>query len=127
MILGIGIDLCEIERIRRAIENERFLRRVFTEREQARILEASGVRRGEISAGLFAAKEAVSKALGTGIAGFGFADIEINPDGLGRPVCTLHGGAASRAEALCDGGGHVFVSITHEKGMAAAMAVVERA
>ena len=126
MIFGIGIDLCEIERMRRAIEKERFLCRVFTEREQTRILEASGVRRGEIAAGLFAAKEAVAKALGTGIAGFGFADIEIVPDDLGRPVCALHGGAAARAEQLCGGGWRVFVSITHERDMAAATAVLEK-
>ena len=127
MILGLGIDLCEIDRMRRAIEKEHFLRRVFTEGEQARILAASGARRGEIAAGLFAAKEAVSKALGTGVAGFGCGDIEILPDAQGKPECRLAGGAARRAEALCGPGRawRVLVSITHESGMAAATAILE--
>ena len=53
-------------------------------------------------------------------------DIEIVPDDLGRPVCALHGGAAARAEQLCGGGWRVFVSITHERDMAAATAVLEK-
>ncbi|MBQ8110789.1 MAG: holo-ACP synthase [Clostridia bacterium] len=126
MLLGIGLDLCEIERIRRAIEKPRFLARVYTPAEQARILEASGPRRGEIAAGIFAAKEAVSKALGTGFDGF-FADaIEILPDESGRPVCALSGGAKARADAICGAGRwRIWVSVTHESGMAAANAVLE--
>ena len=125
MILGIGIDLCEIARIGAAIGRERFLERVYTERERERVLAASEVRRGEIAAGLFAAKEAVAKALGTGFLGFGLSDIEITPDDLGRPVCALHRGAADRAKALSGGAYRLFVSITHEAGMAAATAVLE--
>ena len=127
MILGVGIDLCRIERAAGAIERPRFLERVYTPAERARIEAASDVRRGEIAAGLFAAKEAVSKALGTGIAGFGPADIEITPDAAGCPRCALHGGALDRAMALAGGDGfRLWVSITHEQGMAAATAVVER-
>lgn len=120
MITGTGIDLCEIPRMAKAIEKAHFLERVFTPSEQARIRAASGPRRGEIAAGLFAAKEAVAKALGTGFDGFGPADIEILPDALGRPVCRL----CRRAEALA-AGGRIHVSITHEAGMAAAMAILE--
>ena len=123
MIVGIGVDLCEIERMRRAVDRPRFLERVFTEAEARRLREASDIRRAEIAAGLFAAKEAVSKALGTGFAGFGPGDIEITPDPAGRPVCALHGGALDRLTAL--GAGVPWVSITHEKGMAAAVAVIE--
>ena len=120
MILGIGLDLCDIRRIEGAIEREQFLKRVYTPREQARITSAAGVRRGEIAAGLFAAKEAVAKALGTGFDGF-FADaVEILPDEKGRPVCTLYRGALERA-----GDARVWVSITHESGMAAATAILE--
>ena len=120
MILGIGLDLCDIRRIEEAIDKRYFLERVYTPRERSRILAASGVRRGEIAAGMFAAKEAVAKALGTGFDGF-FADaVEILPDEKGRPVCTLYRGALERA-----GGARVWVSITHESGMAAATAILE--
>ena len=124
MIVGIGMDLCEIDRMRRAVERPRFLERVFTEAEARRVREASDIRRAEIAAGLFAAKEAVAKALGTGFAGFGPGDIEIIPDPAGRPVCALHGGALALLESL--GASAPWVSITHEKGMAGAVAVVER-
>ncbi len=125
MISGIGLDLCAIERATRAIERPRFLERVYTAAEAERIRAAGGTRRGEIAAGLFAAKEAVAKALGTGFAGLGPWDIEIVPDDLGRPRCTLSGGALARAEALCGKGPRVWLSITHENGMAAAMAILE--
>lgn len=118
--MGMGLDLCDIARIERAIEKARFLERVYTPRERERILQASGVRRGEIAAGLFAAKEAVAKALGRGFDGFGPIDIEITPDAQGRPLCTLHRGAAEAA-----GGGSVLVTITHEAGMAAAAAILQ--
>ena len=120
MIVGVGLDLCGIDRISKAIERERFLERVYTERERARILGASEVRRGEIAAGLFAAKEAVAKALGTGFDGFGPKDIEVVPDELGRPVCTLYKKAAGLA-----GSRRVHVSINHEGGMAEAVAILE--
>ena len=125
MIAGVGLDLCDIERIRKAIEKERFLDRVYTEQERIRILDANGVRKGEIAAGLFAAKEAVAKALGTGFSGFGPADIEITPDAAGRPCCALRRGALERARSLCGDGFSVWVSITHDGGMAAATAVIE--
>ena len=126
MILGVGIDLCRIERAAGAIERPRFLERVYTPAERARIEAASDVRRGEIAAGLFAAKEAVAKALGTGFTGF-FADaIEITPDDAGRPVCALSGGALKRASALAAGAPfRVWVSVTHEGGFAAAQAIIE--
>lgn len=125
MISGIGLDLCAVERMLRAIEGPRFLERVYTPAEAERIRAASGPRRGEIAAGLFAAKEAVAKALGTGFAGLGPWDIEIAPDAAGRPLCALSGGALKRAEALCQGEPRVWLSITHENGMAAAMAIIE--
>ena len=90
-----------------------------TPAERARI-----ARRGsETAAGLFAAKEAVSKALGTGFRGFGFQDIEVIPDAMGRPVCGLTGGALARLRAM--GGLRVWVSISHSGGFAMAVAVVE--
>lgn len=123
MIIGIGLDICEIKRIAGAIEGERFLARIYTNAERTRIENASDLRRGEIAAGLFAAKEAVAKALGTGFIGFGFGDIEIIPNVARQPECHLHGGAAVRFEQI--GGTRLFISITHEAGMAAATAIIE--
>ena len=125
MIAGIGLDLCEIERIKRAIERPHFVERVFTAAEAARINAASDMRRAEIAAGLFAAKEAVLKALGTGLSGIGTAEIEIIPDAAGCPRCALRGKAIERARALCGERFTVWVSITHESGMAAATAILE--
>ena len=127
MILGIGTDLCRIGRLERAIERPRFLERVYTPAERARIEAAHGARRAEIAAGLFAAKEAVAKALGTGFDGF-FADaIETLPDAAGRPTCSLTGGAKARAEALAGSASyHLWLSITHEEGMASAVAILEK-
>ena len=126
MILGIGLDLCEIERMKRAVEKPRFVDRVFTAAEAARIRAAAEGRAAEIAAGLFAAKEAVAKALGTGFAGFGPGDIEITPDIAGRPLCALYEGARARANALAGPyKPRIWESVTHEKGMAAATAVIE--
>ena len=126
MIQGIGLDLCEIERMRRAIQRPHFVDRVYTAAEAERIRAAGEHRAGEIAAGLFAAKEAVSKALGTGIVGIGLEEIEITPDAAGCPRCTLRGKALERARALCGGNSFtVWVSITHEQGMAAATAILE--
>ena len=125
MIAGIGLDLCEIERMKKAIERPHFVDRVYTAPEAERIRAASDIRRGEIAAGLFAAKEAVSKALGTGLVGIELSDIEVAPDASGCPRCALSGKALDRARALCGEGFTVWVSITHEGGMAAATAILE--
>lgn len=126
MILGLGMDLCPIERIATAIEKRRFFERVYTPREQQRLESLSlEKRRQEAAAGLFAAKEAVAKALGTGFTDFGFADIEILPDALGKPQCQLTGRAETRFKAL--GGQHVMITITHDGGIAAATAIIEGA
>ncbi len=125
MIAGIGLDLCEIGRMKKAIERPHFVDRVFTAAEAERIRAASDIRRGEIAAGLFAAKEAVLKALGTGLVGIGLSDIEITPDAAGCPRCVLSGSALERARTLGGGRFNVWVSITHEAGMAAATAILE--
>ena len=119
MILGLGIDLCDIARIERAIKNERFLSRAYTESERAKIAE----RGPSTAAGYFAAKEAAAKALGTGFRDFMLKDIEITPDALGRPNATLYNGALERMRAL--GGRGMMVSITHSGGYAAAVVVIE--
>jgi holo-[acyl-carrier protein] synthase len=120
MIQGVGTDLCRIERIARAMENPRFAARIYTPAERARMENLGPERRAERAAGLFAAKEAVAKALGTGFSGFGFADVEILADGNGRPVVSLHGGAAALAPEAA-----IHLSITHDAGLAMAFAVIE--
>jgi len=119
MILGVGTDVCSIARIEKALENPRFLERWFTEAERDYI----SARSAASAAGIFAAKEAVSKALGTGFSGFGPDKIEILHDAGGKPLCRLHAGAKDRAEAI--GAGEVMVSISHDGGVAVAFALAQ--
>ncbi len=124
MILGLGLDLVELPRIAASLERfgDRFLDRILTPAERAS-LPPHPVNR---VAGLFAAKEAASKALGTGFAqGITFQHLEILPDPLGRPTLTLHGPAQERAQTL--GATSWHVSITHERTTAAAVVVLEQA
>ena len=116
MCKGIGIDMCEITRMQSLLDEGRSLRRLFTEEEQAYIA-SKGAAAAQTMAGLFAAKEAVLKALGTGMT-ISMTDICITHTDLGQPIVTLSGKAA-------DMGGRVHLSITHEGGMAAAFAVWE--
>jgi len=97
MALSVGVDLIEIARIRRAIERwgDRFLKHVYTPLEVAYC-------RGRIPelAARFAAKEAVSKALGTGLYGISWTEMEVLGDQRGKPLVTLYGRALARAQAL---------------------------
>ena len=113
-VKGLGIDLCEIARMQRLLEENRPLRRMFTTAEEAYI-RSKHAAAAQTMAGLFAAKEAVLKALGTGMS-VAMTDIVISHTELGQPIATLTGKAA-------EFGGTVMVSITHEAGMAAAFAV----
>jgi len=122
VILGLGIDLVELARIESALDRfgERFLARILTPAEQAALPPRPVAR----AAGLFAAKEAAVKALGTGFSqGIGFKHLQILPDALGRPTLTLAGPALARAQAL--GATIWHVSITHERATAAAVVVIE--
>ncbi len=127
MITGIGMDLVEIDRIRRMLEGQagsRFMERVLTERERE-LARGKGGRLAEFVAGRFAAKEAAVKALGCGIgAKAGFQDVEIVPGEDGRPLCKLSAAARERlgeGELL-----RLHVTITHTGQLAAAYAVAER-
>ena len=115
MCKGVGIDLCEVARMQRLLDEGHSLRRMFTEEEQAYI-KSKGASAAQTMAGLFAAKEAVLKALGTGLT-IPMTDIVISHTESGQPVAALHGKAAAL-------GGQVMISITHEAGMAAAIAVL---
>src|SRR5918994_1609209 len=116
--VAVGVDIIEIARIRRTLADfgERFLRRVYTERERERY----GARLSELAA-RFAAKEATSKALGTGIRGIRWREMEVLSNRRGKPVLILHGGAAERAALL---GLVAFdVSLTHSRTDAMAFVV----
>lgn len=127
MIIGIGTDLVEIGRVRRFLEGEsgrRFLERVLTPAERLLAEERKG-RLAEFVAGRFAAKEAVVKALGTGIGcTTGFQDVEVLSLEGGRPSVVLSSGARERlglGEEV-----KVHLSITHTAELASAYAVVEK-
>lgn len=115
-VRGIGIDLCEISRMQELLDSGRSLRRLFSEEEQTYIM-SKGATAAQTMAGLYAAKEAVLKALGTGMS-VAMTDIRITHTPLGQPQVTLTGKAAEI-------GGRIHLSITHEGGMAAAFAVCE--
>ena len=116
--LACGTDIIEIGEFARGLElgGERFLRRIYTERERERY----ATRIPELAA-RFAAKEATSKALGTGIRGLTWRDMEILSNRRGKPILVLHGGAAARAEAL--GLVSFDVSLTHSRTLAMAFVV----
>lgn len=122
MIIGIGTDIIEIKRIECALErNSSFINKLFTENEIDYL--KSRKMRPESVAGRFAAKEAVSKALGTGIRGFEFKDIEIDKNTLGKPIVSLRGEAKKLGEKL--GNYKIHLSISHSKENAIAYAVLE--
>jgi holo-[acyl-carrier protein] synthase len=131
MIVGVGIDMVELERVGRIMDKPhggglRFADKVLTAGERERWAALPSRRALEFLAGRFAAKEAVVKALGCGIGAVaGFRDIEILPDAMGKPVCLLSDKAWSSLGAA--GADHcIHLAITHERTMAAATAVVER-
>lgn len=116
-MIGIGIDITPIERIAAMSEKygNKFLSKVLAEGEQGGNIETL--------AGLWAAKEAVAKALGTGFAGFGPTDICIHRNHLGAPTVELRGIALEVASAR--GIQSVLVSISHAASVAVACAVAQ--
>ncbi len=122
-ILGLGLDLVDLDRMARLLERhgEAAVARICREGEPKRL---AGPPRVAHLAGLFAAKEAAMKALGTGWAqGVGFHQIEVTRDASGAPELRLHGSAAERARAL--GVERSHLTITHDGRSAAAVVVLE--
>ncbi|MFH1347633.1 MAG: holo-ACP synthase [Candidatus Margulisiibacteriota bacterium] len=122
MIKGIGIDIIEIDRIKDAVEKygENFLKKVFTEKEIKYCRRRKTYRIPELAV-RFAAKEAYSKAIGTGITGFGrknngvkWTDIEIKNDSLGKPLILIKGKMSKNAH----------VSLSHSRDYAVAAVYV---
>lgn len=128
MIIGIGNDLCDIRRIERTLERfgERFIERTFTPVERAKA-ERRAARAGTY-AKRFAAKEACSKALGTGFRdGVYFRDIGVVNMPGGRPTLALTNGAKARLDAITPPGMRavIHVTLTDEYPLAQAIVMIE--
>ena len=121
MIVGIGNDIIEIERIEKAISKEGFKNKIYTQRELENIKKRGN--RAETYAGVFSAKEAISKAIGTGVREFSLIDLEILNDDLGKPYVVvsekLDKIIKSKKEDY-----QIEISISHSKKYAIAMAII---
>ena len=121
MIVGLGTDIIEIGRIRRAAENEHFKKRVFTERE-IKYCESRGKQSAASLAARFAAKEAFFKATGTGIV-TDLREVEVVNNPAGQPEIFLHG----KAKILADERNvtKIFLTLSHSREYATAVAILE--
>lgn len=121
MIVGIGNDIIEIERIEKAISKEGFKDKIYTQRELENIKKRGN--RAETYAGVFSAKEAISKAIGIGVREFSLTDLEILNDDLGKPYVVvsekLDKIIKSKKEDY-----QIEISISHSKKYAIAMAII---
>ena len=122
MIVGIGCDIIEIERIARAIKSESFIRRVFTA-EEAAYCQRRGQQAAASFAARFAAKEAVLKALGTGLREGSLQEIAVDNDWLGKPLVHLSGHFAMLAKQL--GVKNIQISLSHSRDFAVAYVIME--
>lgn len=122
MIIGIGCDLIEIARINKALDWGSFKTRVYTPEEIA-YCESRGQQAAASFAARFAAKEAVLKALGTGLRGGSMQEICVTNDDLGRPGIILTGYFLELAWQL--GVMHIHLSLSHSRDMAMAYVVME--
>ncbi|MCX7714336.1 MAG: holo-ACP synthase [Clostridia bacterium] len=122
MIVGVGTDIIEIERIRRAIDGGVFLTRYFSENENEYFSKLSN--KAQSVACSFAAKEAFAKTLGTGIRGFVLKEVEILHDEMGKPYISLLGDA--KKVAASKGIKRFHVSLSHCREYAIAYVVAEK-
>jgi len=122
VIVGIGIDRIALMRVEKSLARfgKRFVSRVYTDLEYELAKKKGTARR---LAMFFAAKEAVSKALGTGFVGFGMKDVEVVYLDSGQPEIILRGGAQQRAKFLSIS--KIHLSLTDDDGVAMAFAVAE--
>ncbi len=124
-VLGVGVDLVDVDRIRKSRENhgDHFLEKVFTEEEREYCLSMSDP--DPHLAARFAAKEAVAKAFGTGIGeDIGWRSVSVLREASGAPIVKLDDQAAAKLKAM--GGSHVLLSLSHLTNLAAAFAVITR-
>ena len=121
MIVGIGNDIIEIERIEKAILKEGFKNKVYTQRELENIEKRGN--RTETYAGIFSAKEAISKAIGTGVREFSLTDLEILNDDLGKPYVVV----SEKLDKILRNkkeNYQIEISISHSRKYATAMAII---
>ena len=121
MIVGIGNDIIEIERIEKAISKEGFKNKIYTQRELENIEKRGN--RTETYAGIFSAKEAISKAIGTGVREFSLTDLEILNDDLGKPYVVVSEKLDKILKAKKEDY-QIEISISHSKKYATAIAVI---
>ena len=121
MIVGIGNDIIEIERIEKAILKEGFKNKVYTERELENIEKRGN--RTETYAGIFSAKEAISKAIGTGVREFSLTDLEILNDDLGKPYVVVSE-KLDKILKIKKEDYQIEISISHSRKYATAMAII---
>jgi holo-[acyl-carrier protein] synthase len=129
MILGLGSDICDIRRIEKSIERygDRFLERIFTDTERAKAMRRSEKIQAATFAKRFAAKEAASKALGTGFRkGVFFSDLGVVNLPSGQPTMQMSGGAAERLLAITPPGmlAQVALTMTDEYPYAYAQVII---
>ena len=122
MVLGVGTDIIEIERMKKAMEKEAFLARVFTQEERS-YCDGRGAGRAASYAARWAGKEAVLKAFGTGLRQGTLLDVEIVPDVLGAPEVHLSGSFAALAEER--GVRRIHLSLSHAREYAVAQCILE--
>lgn len=122
MIFGIGVDIVEVPRLKKRVNNSDFLERFFNKKECKSF--NSEQKSCEHYASRFAAKEAFSKALGTGLVGFDLKDVYVQNDENGKPVLVLENSAKEKFEKICKNG-KIFVSLSNEKQFAVANVVIE--
>jgi len=124
MIVGVGVDLADVARFEAmdATQRGRFAARCFTDAERA-YLDGRGAAWAQSAAGLFAAKEAALKAMGEGLGACAFTDLEILHDAKRKPSLRFRGEAEGLARRL--GVRRAHVSVSHDGGVAAAVAVLE--
>ena len=121
MIVGIGNDIIEIERIEKAISKEGFKNKIYTQRELENIEKRGN--RTETYAGIFSAKEAISKAIGTGVREFSLIDLEILNNDLGKPYVVV----SEKLDKILKNKKEDYrieISISHSKKYATAMAII---
>ncbi|WP_338951252.1 holo-ACP synthase [Fusobacterium nucleatum] len=121
MIIGIGNDIIEIERIEKAISKEGFKNKIYSQRELENIQKRGN--RTETYAGIFSAKEAISKAIGTGVREFSLTDLEILNDDLGKPYVVV----SEKLDKILRNKKEDYqieISISHSKKYAIAMAII---
>lgn len=123
MICGIGTDIAQVSRFKKWVKDPKMLERFFNEKERSSAKSEAAA--CQHYAARFAAKEAFSKALGTGISGFDLKDVYITNNSEGAPLLNIEGAALSLMKERY-GDCKTFVSLSHEKEYAVAFVIIEK-